>query len=431
MKYKTLSFLFAFLLFNAPLCAEKKGKPAVSDSARIDQLIGKKLRAEKLAPNKLASDEVFVRRIYLDVIGRIPTKRETLAFLESDASDKRAKLIDTLLDSDGYVSHFYNYWADILRARTDINGNGRSRPAGYAYERWIKNAIRENKPYDQMVRELVTASGHSWDNGAVGYYIRDYGMPLDNLAITTQVFLGNSIVCAQCHDHPFDKWTQMDYYHLSAFTYGMLTTSRSDNQAAATAFADRRKKKPGAQQQKRLRRAFSEILLPIRFNKVQVTKRNLRLPHDYQYDDAKPKSVVKPAAIMGPDAVISEAEPPIEAFAEWMTSRENMRFTTVIANRLWKKAFGIGLVEPVDDFKDHTEASIPELMTFLEGKMQEYDFDMKRYLRMVYNTKAYQREASLEEGQNGNSLFFSGSGFASHECRADLGFGRGYGRCSA
>ena len=378
------------------------------DSARVDQLIGKKLREEKLEPNRLAHDDVFVRRVYLDVIGRIPTKRESLEFIESKAPDKRAKLIDALLESDGYVSHFYNYWADLLRARTALNGNNRSRSAGYAYERWIKNAIRENKPYDEMVRELITASGDSWDNGAIGYYIRDYGMPLDNLAITTQVFLGTQIVCAQCHDHPFDKWTQMDYYHLSAFTYGMQTTSRPENQAAALNFAERKVKKFGKQKEQDTRKAFSEILLPVRFNKVKVTERNLRLPHDYQYDDAKPKAVVKPASIMGPEAAVSEAEPPIEAFADWLTSRENPRFTTVIANRLWKEAFGIGLIEPVDDLKDHTQASNPELMTFLEQKMRDYDYDMKRYFRMILNTRAYQRESSLEEVPLGAPYHFPG-----------------------
>ena len=216
----------AMVLFLTATVLDARSAPVSSDeaAAKIDQLIAAKLVENKLTPNPVTPDDVFVRRLYLDLTGRIPTKRETLNFLESNDPDKRAALVDSLIGSDGYVSHFYNYFSNLLRTRTSISGNGQSVGAGHAYEGWIKDAIRGNKPYDDFVRELVTASGASWENPATGYYLRDYGMPLDNLAITTQVFLGTQIVCAQCHDHPFDSWTQMDYYHLSAFTYGMMGT---------------------------------------------------------------------------------------------------------------------------------------------------------------------------------------------------------------
>lgn len=396
-----------------PARSEDSAKKPPSDSARIDRMIVAQLKAKGEKLNPPASDEVFVRRIYLDIIGRIPTKREALRFLDSKTPDKREELIDRLLDSDGYVSHYYNFWADLLRLRTRLSGSGQSRPAGLAYERWVKGSLRENKHYDDMVRELVTAHGSSWENGAVGYYIRDYGMPLDNLAVTTQIFLGTQIVCAQCHDHPFDKWTQMDYYHLAAFTYGVQATNRSANQTAAfqMAKAERRKKNTapmGKEQSKKLNRAFSEILKPLRFNNVRVTDRPLKLPADYKYDNAKPRQVVHPETVLGQSAVLSKAEPPIESFADWMTSPENPRFAKVIANRLWKNAFGVGLIEPVDDLKDETVASNPELMTFLEKKMRDFDFDMKRFLRMVYNTEAYQREVSTQEIAPGTPYDFAG-----------------------
>jgi hypothetical protein len=400
--------LIPLLAFLCVSVAPAEPKAGVSASTRIDQLIAAQLREKEMKPNRVASDEVFVRRAYLDLVGRIPTMEEASSFFQSEDAKKREKLVEELIGSDGYVSHQYNYWADLLRAKTSIAGNGQSVPAGMAYERWIKNAIRENKPYDEMVYELVTATGSSWENPAIGYYLRDYGMPLDNLAITTQVFLGTQIVCAQCHDHPFDDWTQMDYYHLSAFTYPIVTTNNHPLQKKAFDLLEKRKGEIPRERQQDLRRAFSEILFPVRFNNVIETPRKLRLPHDYQYDDAKPKSVVQPATLMGNEAVVSPAKSTVDAFGEWLTSPENPRFTQVIANRLWKKAFGIGLIEPVDDIKEYTQASNPELMKFLEDLMIELDYDLQAFQEVIYQTSAYQREAVLEEPVPGEPFYFAG-----------------------
>lgn len=418
MKFAALTIFFTVVL-TLVATAQEKPKPSPAWQ-RIDALIEAGYKEHNIEPNPVASDEVFVRRIYLDIIGRIPTKKETLEFINSNAKNKKTVLINELLNSEGYVSNHFNYWADILRARTQINGNGQGTPAGNAYGKWIKDSLRENKPYDQFVSEMISAKGSSWDNGAVGYYLRDYGMPLDNLAITAQVFLGTEIVCAQCHNHPFDKWTQMDYYKLAAFTYGKVTTNNSPNQQGALAAyskgnmmmsgkAKGKKKTKGEDSHMRdVRKAFSEILKPVRFNNVVDATRSLRLPSDYQYDDAKPKSVVKPGTLFGSDAPVSDAAPPSLAFAEWVTSEKNERFTTVITNRLWKKALGVGIIEPVDNITDHTTPSNPELLAYLEGRMRAFDYDMKKFLRMIYNTKTYQREASSEESQMGVAYHFPG-----------------------
>lgn len=130
-----------------------------------------------------------MRRIYLDVVGRIPTKAEAVAFLESKDATKRQKLIDQLLNSDGYVQHAFNFWADVLRVKNGIAPGGQGREAGAAYIQWLKESLRDNKPYDRMVRELLTADGATYEDGAMGFYMRDLGMPLDNMAVTTQVFL--------------------------------------------------------------------------------------------------------------------------------------------------------------------------------------------------------------------------------------------------
>jgi hypothetical protein len=381
---------------------------ALLPQERIDQLVEAHLESKGIAPNPVADDSVFVRRAYLDLAGRIPTLEETRAFLASADPGKRAALVDRLVGSPAYHSHAYNYWSDLLRARTQITGVGRSVPAGVAYERWLKEAIRTNLPYDEIVRELVTASGYSWDNPAVGYTLRDFGMPLDNLAITSQVFLGTQIVCAQCHDHPFDEWTQMDYYQMAAFTYPLSTVNNPPAVSQAMDLLKSRRRHLNDEEERKVRRGFTEILFPLRFNQVVETDRRLRLPHDYQYDDARPRSYVAPATMMGPAAPLSSSASPVEAFGQWLTSPENPRFSVVMANRLWKEAMGLGLVEPVDDWTAHTRGSVPGLMEYLGDLFVELEFDVQAFQRIVHRTRAYQREASIAEPELGVPYDFPG-----------------------
>ncbi|MCW0219249.1 MAG: DUF1549 and DUF1553 domain-containing protein [Prosthecobacter sp.] len=398
---------------------------------QIDQMVSAKLAKEKIDPTAPVTDEVFVRRIYLDISGRIPTLKETTDFLADKSANKRADLIDALLASDGYVQNFANYWSDILRVKSQLT-QGNSQPAGAAYINWLRESLKTNKPYDEMVREMLTASGKTYENGAVGYYIRDYNMPLDNMAVTTQVFLGTSMVCAQCHNHPFDKWTQMDYYQMAAHSNGMTGTNGLSNPLLAEAFygstSKAKKSKKGAPgmdsmmmmdssmaglQKKDVTRAMSEILRPLRYNTVldQTDKRALRLPHDYKYDDAKPKAVVEPvipASFSNDGKIVKEGQKPIAAYAQWMASKENPRFTLVIANRLWKKAMGLGVMEPVDEITDSSVPSNPALMTFLEDTMKDLNYDMKAYLRIVFNSSTYQRAAYTKDVEMGEVYHFPG-----------------------
>ncbi|MCB1225617.1 MAG: DUF1549 domain-containing protein [Verrucomicrobiales bacterium] len=400
-------------LISAPVSAAEK----VQDRAKaLDALVDKKLAAEKLQANPRASDEVFLRRVYLDIVGRIPTLKETTSFLSSQAPDKRAQLIDQLLNSDGYSQNFFNYWADLLRLKSTPVGGNQSLAGGTAYANYVKQCLTENKPYDAMVRELLTANGKTYENGAVGFYLRDYNMQLDNMAVTTQVFLGTQMVCAQCHNHPFDKWTQMDYYEMAAYTYGVRSTNNArtlDSGASMYGKSGKKRKKGGvdAESRKELGRAMTEILRPLRFNYVVSDDRALHLPHDYAYDDAKPKSVVEPtipASFSQHGTTSKEGQNPVVAYADWMTAPENPRFTLVIANRLWKKVMGYGVIEPVDQLTDSTVPSNPELMAALEHLMQDVNYDMKAYLRVLLNTDTYQREAYNKDIGMGDPFYFTG-----------------------
>jgi hypothetical protein len=426
MKKILFSALFAALATAAP--AAMPLDQIQAKAAQIDKLVNENLAKQKIEPNAPASDEVFVRRIYLDVVGRIPTMRETLEFTQSTDKDKRAKLIGDLLASEGYVQNFFNYWADILRLRSRLSA-GNSQPAGAAYANWLRASLEENKPFDKMVRELVTASGKTYENGAVGFYLRDYNMPLDNMAVTTQIFLGTSMVCAQCHNHPFDKWTQMDYYQMAAHTHGMTGTNGLSNPLLASMYGggygakskgNKSKGSPSLSdylpegvERKDMSRAMNEILRPLRFNTVldHTDTKELRLPHDYQYSDAKPKQEIAPfipAAFSKDGNIVKDKANPVDAYAQWMTSKHNPRFTTVIANRLWKKAMGMGVIEPVDEITDSTVPGNPALMTFLEQTLKDLNYDMKAYLGIIYNSASYQRAAYTKDVELGEVYHFPG-----------------------
>ena len=420
--------IFACLLASASLQAA-----SLPESQKIDQLLSKDWEKAGLKANPPANDEVLVRRLYLDIAGRIPTLEEAQAYISSEDPQKRSKLIDTLLASDGYTSHMFNYWADVLRLTDNVKG----RITAEAYEEWLKKQVKENVPYDKFVKNLLTTDGGVWDSGSIGFWQRDENK-LDHLAYTVQVFLGTSIVCAQCHNHPFDKWSQMDYYHLAAFTYGMDTKSRgvdfknpdskskvpeldkktlqamsSEEKKAYRAKLQAEKKKEDAKISKedlqQVKRAMQDVMKPLRYTSAEWQDGKLpTLPADYKYPDAKPGEKVEPKTLFGKDAVIKPGETRLDAFADWMTSPENPRFTTVIANRMWKKAFGVGLIEPVDEMTDSTVASNPALMDYLGQLMIDKQYSLKSFLRILYNTETYQRAATTQEVPLGETYHFTG-----------------------
>ena len=233
-KFPTLVLIGALLVIAVDIRAASD-----SPSDKIDKLIEAKLKENELSPNEEIAEGVFLRRVYLDIVGRVPTIEEAEAFRSESYENKRERLIEKLLSSEGYVSDSYHLWADILRINGEPGGTVSS-----AYELWVKDALRKNMPYDEFVHSLITAEGKFWENGAVGYYFRDRGMPLDNMSNTVRVFLGTRLECAQCHDHPFDKWTQMDYFKMASFSYGMNTRAYDSMNRN---FANREIKQGGAE----------------------------------------------------------------------------------------------------------------------------------------------------------------------------------------
>ncbi len=366
-------------------------------SQKIDALLEKSWKAKDVKPGAIVDDDTFVRRIYLDAAGRIPTAAEIKAFLNDPSKNKREDLINDLLDSESYTNHMFNFWADILRIHSSQGGGQNVVPS---YINYVKESLRKNKPYDEFVRELITAEGETYGNGAIGYYYRDRGMPLDNMANTVRIFLGTRLECAQCHNHPFDKWTQMDFYHMAAFSYGMNVQNRQGGSMFQEVQREMNSDKTLDRDEKRnMQRALQEIRRPVRnLPVVEFEPEKMpQLPHDYQYSDAQPKEKIAEKVMFGNAPEISSPGEKLLRYGDWMTSPENPRFTKVIANRMWKKVMGLGLIEPVDEFVDSTEASNPELFVFLEEEMKRQKYDLKGFLRVLFNTKVYQRESSNED----------------------------------
>ncbi|MBU62193.1 MAG: hypothetical protein CMI26_06790 [Opitutae bacterium] len=365
----------------------------------VDGLVENQLRKYRQRPNKTIEDEAFLRRAYLKIVGRIPSLEETHSFIKNGRrTTKRQELVDQLLGSDGYASNWYHFWADILRVKERMQGAAGM--SGKPYVAFIKDFVRSNKPYDQFVKELLSSKGPVWEkgNGAVGYYFRDRGMPLDNMANTVRIFLGTSLECAQCHDHPFDRWSQKQFYEMAAFTHGVGDARRkvgTENLATFNKLVREEQK-----EDQKLRNVARGIRDIIQFGVDDPGKGKIRLPKDYQYDNAKPNEELEARTIFGLAVELDENLKEIgsrEAYANWLASDANPRFTTVIANRLWKKVMGIGLIEPVDNMMDDTTATNPELLEYLDKLMVALDYDIKEFLRVLYNTKTFNRATPSEQ----------------------------------
>lgn len=424
-----ISLLFFMLPAGTAVGDEESIKKSAST---IDAILESHWKSKGLKPNAPISEEVFLRRIHLNLAGRIPTPSETTAFLESTNPDKRHILINNLLSQESFVSNFYNFWADVLRYKSYYVN--RANVIEAAYSRFIRESIRSNKPFDKFVFELLSAKGYAWENGAIGYYHRDPEMPLENMAITSRIFLGTRIECAQCHDHPFDKWKQTQFYHLAAYTYGNKPVNEAFG-GARDAIRDRqqainddfkREKATSSDGGKAAELRKNQRLDAMEYRKIvgiikgpvgqllspigleRKTDAILKLPHDFKEEDGKPFEVMKPASLMGPQATVEPGDDPAVVFARWVTSPDNPRFTKVIVNRLWKIMFGIALNEPLDDLRDSSKAMVPALEENLEKLMISLRYDMRAFIAVVANTRAYQSAATMGEFNPGDTYDFQG-----------------------
>jgi len=372
----------------------------------IDSLIEQNLRAKKLQKTKELDDYTYARRLYLTIIGRIPTQSELQAFIDDRDSNKKDKLIQKLLNSNGYVNHQLNWWSDMLRIKDRVSGTNIN--VGSVYRKWLRVQLENKKPYDKIVRELLSSSGKLLDGGeAISYYLRDRGMQEDNLSHTIRIFLGTKLECAMCHDHPFDKWTQRQFYEMTAFTSG-IGNVRLKEGGKAIGELSRAINRDGDEKAGLFNNWRNQVRDSIQFGIENNGTGTIKLPKDFAEDDGKPGDLVMAKAIFTPKPTEAVEGKSREVFADWLTSKDNPRFTTMIANRIWKHIFGAGLIEPIDSMMDNTLASNEKLMKYLERLMVSVNYDLREYKRILLNTKLFQRESKKEDYKTLEDYNFQG-----------------------
>lgn len=371
----------------------------------IDQLIENKLRANKLSKTQPLDDYSYARRLYLTTIGRIPTQNELEDFIQDKSSNKKHNLIKKLLNSEGYVNHQINWWSDMLRIKDRVNGTNIN--VGSVYRKWLRESLQKNKKYDEIVSDLVSSTGKILDGGAaVSYYLRDRGMQEDNLAHTVRIFLGTRLECAMCHNHPFDKWTQRQFYEMTAFTSG-IGNVRLKEGGKTIGQLSREISKDGDERSGLFNNWRNQVRDSIQFGIDNEGTGEIKLPKGFAEDDGEPGETVMAKAIFTPKPQKASGNSRT-TFAKWMTSKDNPRFTTVISNRIWKQIFGAGLIEPIDTMMDDTIPSNPELMSYLEKLMVSVDYDIKEYQKVLLSTKLFQRKSKKNDYKSLEEYSFEG-----------------------
>ena len=312
----------------------------------VDDFVFANLKAIGVPPSPVCDDATFLRRVTLDIAGRLPTEEEASAFFVSQETNKRDQVIDALLRSPDYADYFANKWTALLKNRRDDASDLKS---NFAFHAWIRDSLLANKPYDQLVRELLAATGTVIGNPAVAWYKR-VKEPKEQLEDVAQLFLGVRMQCAQCHHHPFERWSQDDYYSLSAF-FSQVGRKPSNTRGEDLIFHKR----------------------------GIATAKNI-----------KTGAALKPAALGDPIPAIAADEDPRLKLVDWMASKANPFFAKALVNRYWKHFLQRGLVEPEDDIRDTNPATNPELLAALEKHFIDSSFDLKSLVRVITQSNAYQ-----------------------------------------
>lgn len=310
----------------------------------IDDAVLRKLRELNIEPSSLSSDSEFIRRVYLDAAGILPEPDEVRTFLADARPDKRTRLIDALLERPEFVDYWAYKWSDLLL----VSSRSLQSNAMWAYYNWIRASVAANKPWDAMTREILTASGNTLSNGAANYYVL-HKNPVDVTENAAVTFMGFSITCARCHNHPLERWTQKDYYQMA-------------NLFSRVAI------KNGAER-------GDIIVYPARTGEINHPRLNAPLA---------------PRPLDGQPLPLDSAQDRRHYFADWLVSPDNPFFARAVVNRVWKNFMGRGLVESVDDIRDANPPSNPELLAALTRDFVEHRFDVKQLARTIMNSSTYQ-----------------------------------------
>jgi hypothetical protein len=334
-------------------------KSALAPANFVDELVFDKLSKLRIEASGPATDAEFMRRVYLDLMGVVPEPEEARHFLNDTSPDKRARLVDALLVRPEYAEFWAMKWGDLLANSVLVVHDG----TAYLQD-WLRESFRTNKPYDQFVRELLTATGSSWDSGAVNYFART---PEDLVAVTSQVFLGVGLECARCHDHPSEKWKRDDFIGLTAFFSQVGSKGRRPPPVESITY----------------------------------------LVFDQEYRHPETRQIVKPRLLDGTEPIIRPLEDRRKVLADWITSPQNPWFARATVNRIWRQLMGHGLIEPVDDIRVTNPATNEVLLDKMAEDFAKHQFDLRHLMRTVLNSASYQRSSVPKPGNAKDELNYS------------------------
>ncbi|MBM3966412.1 MAG: DUF1549 domain-containing protein, partial [Planctomycetes bacterium] len=332
----------------------------------IDEHVANQLFALGIPPSLKCSDVEFLRRSSLDATGVLPTEEQVEQFLSNTSPDKRSQWIDSLLDSPQFIDYWAYRWSDVLM----LNSNLLRTEGVKAYYQWIRSQVERNRPWDEMVRDIVTARGDAMENGATNFFAINQD-PEGMTENACQAFLGLSIGCAKCHNHPLEKWTNDQYYAMA----NMFARVRAKGWGGEVRDGD----------------AGRSVYIVDRGDLIQPLR-------------GRPQP---PAPLDAPPIDMDSPEDRRLILAQWMTSPENPYFTRAVVNRIWAAYFGVGIVNPVDDLRASNPPSNPALMDALCQSLTDEKYDLKRLMRRIMNSETYQRSSTPVEGNQSDRKYFS------------------------
>lgn len=397
----------------------------------IDEHVFNKLAVLRIPPSPAADDAVFVRRVFLDTIGTLPTPTEVQAFLNDQNPGKRTALIDTLLERPEFADYWTLILCDLLQNRKERDHDVRGSKGVRAMQAWVREQVETNRPWDEIAHDVITASGDSVSQPQIGYYvvsIGEYRQVEDSevVASVAQSFLGTRIGCAKCHNHPLERYTQDDYYHFAAY-FGRMNFQRQESHKGATALMVATEEEARVQKQIGEKEARLTALLEDQSNRQgtelealqkQIAELNQQLEKERrQLEELKtriprvrqPRTNKQLAAqpLDRSETKIAPGQDPRELLAQWMTDPGNENFSGSMVNRLWRHFFAVGLVEPVDDLRISNPPSNRELWAALNQEFVSHKYDLRHIMRLILNSRTYQLSSATLKGNASERGFYS------------------------
>ena len=370
--YPFFLFVFAFLTLNCTKVSSTTSRQVPSSTKHLDRHINAVLKREGIQPSEMSKDAEFLRRIHLDMTGKIPTPEEVHDFLKNGSPNKRQKKIEDLLQSEVSVNYWTRLWVNWLIGRRDDNDDRR-----VGLTSWVRDALLKNMPYNQFVQELIAADGELRNNGAGNYILRYDLSPVVLTSHSSRLFLGLPMQCAECHDHKIEAWRQEDFYGIAAFFTGIDSERKGDIQTVNMMGDERR--------------MDNFLITDTVENAIWVERLEKQVRPHFLDGTAYKGTLLKKR----------------EALAHWITDKSNPYFSQAIVNRLWKHFMGRAFVEPIDGFGEENLPTNAALLEWLANDFVIHEYNLQRLMRTILNSEAYQRTSETNQSNKDDELYYS------------------------